>query len=163
MWDLYSKRDAGVAIQSTYRRLSKSLDTNNEHTVYIGKVQYVDFDTIWISPDNIYRLFLIKRKSFEHEQELRAIRDLPSDDPEDKIVGKGLRAGHFFIGPDIKPVNKSTLTERGNYVPIDLEVIVKIYVAPLAQDYFYEAVTSVAQRFGIDKKPFIKSDLYSLK
>ena len=164
MWNLYSKRDAGIAIQSTYRRLSKSLDANNEDTVYIGKVKYIDFDTTWINPDNIYRLFLIKRKSFEHEQELRAIRDLPSDDSEDKMVEKGLRVGHSFIGPDLKPINKSTLTERGKYVSINLEVLIeKIYVAPRAPDYFYEGITSVAQKFGIDRRLFIKSDLYSIK
>jgi hypothetical protein len=70
----------------------------------------------------------------------------------------------FFIGPDIKPVNRSTLTEGGKYVPIDLDVLIeKIYVAPLAPDYFYEAVVSVAQKFGLDKGLFLKSDLYSLK
>jgi hypothetical protein len=132
--------------------------------VHIGKVQYVDFNTICIDPDNIYRLFLIKRKSFEHEQELRAIRDLPSNDSEDKIVGKELRVGHSFISPDIKPANKPALTEIGKYVPIDLEVLIeKIYIAPLAQDYFYEAAVSVAQKFGIDQRLFLKSDLYSFK
>jgi hypothetical protein len=164
MWDLYSKRNAGIAIQSTYQRLSKSLDTNDEDTVYIGKVMYIDFDIKWIKVDNIYKLFLIKRKSFEHEQELRAIIDLPANDSGDKVVEKGFRVGQSFIGPDRKPVNRSTLTEWGKYVSINLEVLIeKIYVAPLAPDYFYEAATSVAQKFGVDKNLFLKSDLYSLK
>jgi hypothetical protein len=164
MWDLYSKRNAGIAIQSTYRRLSKSLDTNNEDTVYIGKVAYIDFDSEWIGAENIYQPFLTKRKSFEHEQELRAITDLPSSDPGYIVNGRGFSVGQSFVAPDRKPINRSTPTVLGKYVSVDLEVLIeRIHVAPQAPDYLYEGITSVAEKFGVDKMHFLKSDLYSLK
>jgi hypothetical protein len=42
MWRLYSLQGQGIAIQSTYRRLSRSLLREKRH-IFIGKVSYTDY------------------------------------------------------------------------------------------------------------------------
>jgi hypothetical protein len=45
MWDLYTKADsAGVAIQTTFKRLSDSLDKANSEEISIGRVKYIEYD-----------------------------------------------------------------------------------------------------------------------
>jgi len=77
MWKLYLKSNEGIAIRSTFRRLRDSLkDTKPD--VYIGKVNYIDYEKDNI-PKDFLSPFLHKRKSFDHEKELRAIvQDLTS-------------------------------------------------------------------------------------
>lgn len=75
MWKLYLKNENGIAIQSTYKRLTESFnDSQNE--IYIGKVKYIDYDK-WKIPENsklnAFIPFILKRESFEHEKELRAL------------------------------------------------------------------------------------------
>lgn len=69
MWKLYSKSEEAVAIQSTYSRLRKVLPDN----VYIGIVRYLDYDCDQIPCDNTMWPIVFKRRSFEHERELRAV------------------------------------------------------------------------------------------
>ncbi|KAF5417645.1 MAG: hypothetical protein C5S38_01275 [Candidatus Methanophagaceae archaeon] len=73
MWNLYLKTDEGVAIQSTFKRLTESFLNHAEHDVHIGTVKYIDYETEWLPERYSFNPFLHKRKSFEHERELRAI------------------------------------------------------------------------------------------
>jgi hypothetical protein len=72
MWQLYAAAGKGIAIESTRARLEGAL---HGHSIAVDQVQYMDFDTAEIEEDHdepyLYALF-IKRKSFAHEQELRA-------------------------------------------------------------------------------------------
>ena len=79
MWKLYLKSNEGIAIRSTFGRLRDSLK-DEEHKIYIGKVQYIDYEKDKIPDDTSFSPFVHKRKSFEHEKELRAIiRELPKE------------------------------------------------------------------------------------
>jgi hypothetical protein len=42
MWAIYSRFNSGIAIESTYARLVKSLDQAKE-PIYFGKVRYIDY------------------------------------------------------------------------------------------------------------------------
>lgn len=70
MWQLYSKSHEAVAIQSTYEDLHRLVP---EQT-YIGIVKYIDYKTQWMPEGNAFYPYVHKRKSFEHERELRAVR-----------------------------------------------------------------------------------------
>ncbi len=69
MWAQYGPARGSVAIQSTYRKLREALGSR----VHIGMVRYIStrgqsspaIDPLW--------RFMYKRKSFEHERELRAV------------------------------------------------------------------------------------------
>jgi len=68
MWNLYSHENAGIAIQSTTTKLSKCFRDNNDDTIWIGKVQYLDFSKDWMNEwNNLFQAFVTKRKSFEYE------------------------------------------------------------------------------------------------
>lgn len=77
MWSRYSGTQEGIAIRTDFRSLAESLVDDRD--IYIGQVSYIDYATDSILDDNLFRPFLNKRKSFEHEREVRAlIFELPS-------------------------------------------------------------------------------------
>lgn len=133
MWKLYLKSNEGIAIQSSFEKLKDSLK-DEAHGIHIGKVKYIDYEKDWVPEGNSFHPFLHKRKSFEHEQELRAvIQEIPSKD--DKI--------------DLsKP-----LFDDGIYISVDLDVLInRIYLAPTSPKWLRELVKSVTRKYGLDKE-----------
>ncbi len=91
MWSLYLKSNDGVAVQSNVQRLIDSLSHYPEE-VWISKVSYLDYDR-----DYMPRVgpLVSKRKSFEHERELRVLI------PAMKPLIKGLSDGGERLGSAI--------------------------------------------------------------
>jgi len=132
MWRLFGKTEA-VAIQSTYRRVRECLSS----TIYIGTVRYVDYESEPIPYGWVFEPYLRKRKSFEHEHELRALYQRHHLDKQ--------LAGEY---------------EHVNLI----ELISSVCVAPGSQDWFYELVIKMLKKYGLDipcmrtkldEKPFI--------
>jgi hypothetical protein len=128
MWNIYLKSNEGVAIRSTYKRLRESLIDDQD--VYLGKVKYINYQTDYIDVDNILTPFLHKRKSFEHEKEVRGlVTKVPISEKEidykKETITNGLRIR----------VNMETLVER-------------IYVAPNCPEWFEQVVRSVVSKYG---------------
>ena len=98
MWNLYSHENAGIAIQSTTTRLSKCFRDNNDDTIWIGKVHYLDFSKDWMNEwNNLFQAFVTKRKSFEYENEIRAVTCLHDDRLKERMESKNneQRKGFF--------------------------------------------------------------------
>jgi hypothetical protein len=74
MWKLHLKSPEGIAIRSTFGRLKESL-SEAQQEVDIGRVRYIDYKSDRVSGAIMDRVALgmYKRKSFAHEQELRAV------------------------------------------------------------------------------------------
>lgn len=129
MWKLYLKSNEGIAIKSTFKRLRESLGQRPDT---ICKVQYIDYkrDTM---PVHFLAPFMYKRKSFEHEAELRAIiQRLPKR-------GFSKRSKRPF--------------DEGIYVLVKLNVLInRIYLAPQTPDWQLELVESVTEKYGLKKK-----------
>ncbi len=68
MWKMYSSY--GIAIESTIGQLRNSI-LNKEH-LRIANVRYADFEKDQIEQGHRHYALFMKRKSFEHEKELRA-------------------------------------------------------------------------------------------
>lgn len=120
MWRLYLKSNEGVAIQSTFKRLIDSFKGINA-PIFIGKVTYIDYSKESIPQRNlnIFYPFLYKRKSFEHERELRA------------VLGD--------LNPQKEPV----------YVGVDISTLIeKVYVAPTSEDWFYDLINSIVSNLN---------------
>lgn len=134
LWKLYLKSNEGIAIQSTFKKLKDSLK-DKEHSIHIGKVKYLDYKRDWMPEGNSFYPYLSKRKSFEHERELRAvIQELPS---------KGSRID-FSITPPFG---------EGLYITVDLDVLIdRIYLAPACPKWLFELTKSVTKRYGVDKE-----------
>jgi len=134
MWKLYPKSDEGVAIQSTFGRLKASFDVYVEDTVYIGKVKYIDFEKDWLPEGNILYPFMHKRKSFEHERELRAI-----------IVRLATKDGQLDLTTNV--------FDEGIYVNVNLDTLIeRLHVSPTAPIWFSDLVRSVARKYDLKKE-----------
>jgi len=131
MWAQYLRSLEGIAIQSTYERLVKALETYSDFAVLIGLVQYIDYTNDVIRVDNSLAPVMTKRRNFEHERELRA-------------VIWTVQHGKNSLGTDNKYINSRRL-----YVPIDLSTLIeRVYIAPTAPSWIGELVASTIKRFG---------------
>ena len=138
MWRLYSRERDGIAIRTTFESLVESL--TGEDSVHIGTVNYVDYEETFIPENNTMAPFLFKRKGFEHEHEVRAL-----------IQQTSSRDGKIDLSHEVYEV--------GVYQSVDLSVLVReVVVAPYAEDWLLELVTSVAGRYGL-KAPVLRSSL----
>jgi len=145
MWKIYLTSNEGIAVQSTYGRLVESLASYNDFEVQIGKIKYIDYEKEAIPMGNLLLPFMHKRKSFEHEEELRALIWTPQH-------GKN----------DISdPQNNKYANDHGLYVGVDLDLLIdKIFVAPNASSWVSDSIKTVVEKFGLNKK-IKQSDLAS--
>lgn len=138
MWKLYLKSDEGVAIQSTFKRLTESFNDYLEDEVHIGKVRYIDYENEWLPEGNLFYPFLHKRKSFEHEHELRAII--------------------LSIGDEGIDLTRES-SDLGMYIPVNLDILIeKIFVSPTAPKWFNDLIISIVAKYNL-KKEVIQSSL----
>ena len=82
MWKLYSASNMGLAIQSSIKSFIKSINIEDRFDVYLGKIDYLNYEADIFDYGNLFRYFLIKRKSFEHEKEVRALVNLGISNPK---------------------------------------------------------------------------------
>ncbi len=138
MWRLYSREHDGIAIKTDFKSFSQSFTCSD--SIYIGKVNYVNYDTTFIPESNALFPYLHKRQNFEHENEVRAITlNIPTSD------------GKIDLSQEVPTT--------GIYYSVDLSVLIqKVTVAPYADDWFIELVKSVAARYGL-AAPVDKSEL----
>jgi len=120
MWRLYLKSNEGVAIRSTFQRLTEAFPAPAPR-ISIGMVEYIDYARDAIPSDNMLHPAFRKRRSFEHERELRAVVVLAPAKPPDP----------------------------GLYVPVRLDTLIdRVYVAPTAPGWLGELVERVIRRYG---------------
>jgi len=129
MWKLYSVSGHGIAIESTIGRLRSSL--RNANNVCIDSVRYMDFDRDPIEKGHKHDGLFVKRKSFEHEKEVRATILLPQE-------GKGI-----LVSCDVDTL------------------ISCVHVSPFAPTYLKEAVEFIcgSGKLHMLQKPVIRSKL----
>lgn len=126
MWSLYLKSSDGIAIRSTYAKFRDCFKF--PHPIYVGMVNYIDYETEAFDIGNGFIPFLTKRKSFEHEREVRAIIQSSSLNPD--------QSGRPLATP-------------GANIKIDLNILITaIYVPPTAPDWFIEVVRQTLRQFG---------------
>ena len=130
MWNLYSRVDKGIAIQSTYKRLCQSLNICKE-TVYVGMVKYRDLSNEMTPIDNAFYRYIFKEKSYADERELRALIIKLTDDDGNLII-------------------ESTDTGILSCVNLDL-LIERVVMSPTARTSFVDKVKSTTNKHGIDK------------
>ena len=76
MWQIFTKNNEGLAIQSTIGRLKEALIPERRTEQYIGEVNYIDYKKEYIPFNDTFFPFLFKRKSFQYEREVRIISDV---------------------------------------------------------------------------------------
>lgn len=128
MWKLYLKSNEGIAIQSTYRRLVSSFQ-NIDVPIFIGKVNYIDYEKAFIPFSNLLSPFLHKRKSFEHERELRCL----------------------IWQTDNSPNANYNLNSGGVKIKIDLhELIENVYISPDSPAWLTNLLQDIIQKYSLE-------------
>jgi len=130
MWQLYSLSGEGIAIQSSMKSLKEALKVAAQ-PIFIGDVKYIDYSTETIPMQNVLQAVLRKRKSFEHEREIRC------------LLAVGAEDGDSVARPSF-----------GVSIPIAVDSLIEgLYVSPNVAEWFVRAVEAVCDRFGCAKKP----------
>lgn len=139
MWDIYGKGSGVLAIKSTVGRLKEVLSTY-PRKVFIGRVKYVDWSKIaW----NLNALAMVMRKdrSYEHEQELRAVLwGLGPDGGDAPVVSYSFspEGKYIFHGPP------------GVEIPCDPgRLITEIMIGPREQQMFEKVLDPILRRYGL--------------
>lgn len=134
MWQIFTKNNEGLAIQSTIGRLKTALTPEKHFEQYIGEVNYIDYKKEHIPFDDSFFPFLFKRKSFEYEHEVRVISDVTASNVQ---INDGLK------------------------INIDIDSLIeKIYIHPKSENWYKNLVLRLVQELGFSFK-VEKSDLES--
>jgi hypothetical protein len=150
LWSLYAGAGRGIAIQSTVDRLKKcfgcELESGIVQGVFIAKVKYIDYNNEKIPEGSFIAPFLHKRKSFAHENELRAI--IVKIPPTDSY-------GH--IDPD-KLIKTPDIFDQGENIDVNLENLIEnVYVSPLSPNWYRCLVDSVMKKYDLIRTSVISS------
>jgi hypothetical protein len=134
MWQIFTQKSEGLAIQSTIGGLQKALALEKNYEQFIGEVNYIDYKKEYIPFDNTFFPFLFKRKSFQYEREIRIISDLTSYE---------------------------LMIDNGVKIDVDInQLIEKIYIHPKSENWYKNLVIELVHRLGFDFT-IEKSDLES--
>ncbi|WP_396174714.1 hypothetical protein [Flavobacterium sp.] len=134
MWQIFTKNNEGLAIQSTIGRLKEALQPERKTEQYIGEVNYIDYKKEYIPFNDNFFPFLFKRKSFQYEREVRIISDVTQNKIE---INDGLK-----IDVDIH------------------QLIEKIYIHPKSENWYKNLVIQLMEQLGFNFS-IEKSDLES--
>jgi hypothetical protein len=123
MWKLYSSSTTdAIALHTTTAKLRKALPEQ----VGLGKVRYISYEHDEIPFGDLRWPLMHKRKSFEHENELRAL---------------------YF---DRKRMGASNNPEHWKSEPTDLnDLIEAIYISPWAKRWLFDLVKKVVRRYQL--------------
>ncbi len=139
MWGLYIQRGEGLAIQSDITSFSEAFRDYSNHDIIISEVKYINYNKDFVPEGNAYSAFFHKRKSFNHEKELRGV-----------IIDLSTEEG---------AINFSRETSSGIYVPIDINLLIKkVFIAPDSPEWFYDLVKSILDKYEFSF-PLVQSDL----
>lgn len=134
MWQIFTKNNEGLAIQSTIGRLKEALRPERHFEQYIGEVNYIDYKKEYIPFDDAFFPFLFKRKSFQYEREIRVISDVTN---HQMTINDGLK------------------------IHVDINMLIeKIYIHPKSENWYKKLVIELVERLGFDFE-IEKSDLES--
>lgn len=144
MWKLYASE--GIAIRSTLGRLIDSLGTapTGATPIYVGEVNYIDYAKEITRPitgpngeprrNNGFIPVMHKRKSFEHEKELRAILCAVGDGMEKLVDGTEIAV--------------PAMSAAGCEVPVDLDRLIdQIVVSPNVPLWIVDVVTDAVRKY----------------
>lgn len=134
MWQIFTKNNEGLAIQSTIGRMQQALEPEQRYEQHIGAVDYIDYKKEYIPFDNSFFPFLFKRKSFQYEREVRIVADLTEHNLS---------------------INEGVKTD------VDINLLIeKIYIHPKSENWYKKLVMQLMQQLGFDFE-IEKSDLES--
>ncbi|WP_347453665.1 hypothetical protein ABEF79_12065 [Acinetobacter sp. ANC 7454] len=119
MWRLYSSYlDNAIAVRTTYNRLYESMGC--DPSIQIGRIKYIDYNKSYAG---INDAFWNKRKSFEHEREVRAL------------------------------VRDRSCEASGKLMKCNLDILIEeVFVSPKAPEWFIGLVNEINEKYSLGLK-----------
>ena len=126
LWDQYGR--SGIAIRSTIGRLKEA--GHSDLPFHIGRVKYLDFERERPNMKELNALVspFLKRKSFEHEREVRVlVWDFPN----------------YQRGTEY--------TVQSQTIPVTLKILVEaVFLSPTCPEWFVADMQELLRRFGLN-------------
>jgi hypothetical protein len=143
MWKLYSDSGKGIAIKTSVAALVDSLNVcNQEVPLRLGRVKYLDFLSNELTPKDCVidgaTSPLLKRKEYEHENEVR-LYSVPQ-------LMTAERWESYEPRPILVKVDVSSLIEN-------------IYISPYVGEPFTSSVRKICELLGVPNEKVINSKL----
>jgi hypothetical protein len=131
MWSMYCPEGPGIAVRTTFARLCDAFRACEQWPIRISEITYLDYEQAVIPDRHLLAPFLHKRRSFEHEHEVRAVIQRMLD--------------HTM------PHRPSPFKNAGGVnAKVDLDTLIEsIYISPTAPAWYYELILSIADRYGL--------------
>jgi hypothetical protein len=127
MWKVYTGSNEAIGIQTTFEKLRCFMPD----WVFMGTVNYIDYDKAIIAEANAFNFITIKRYSFDYERELRAVVWTRSW----AVANTDIRDG---------------ITPAGMWVDSDLASLLEaVYISPTSPTWFSESVLALVERYGL--------------
>lgn len=137
MWKSYSEGDFGVAIQSEFSALVKTI-LRYGSAAFAGKVVYIDQDNDTYSITDPVHMYFKKPSWYREENEVRVVLSMWKD--RQYNTGIGYKAG-INVEVDFK------------------DLIQQVYVQPKSPKWFIDTVNGVMEKYGIINKEVKESRL----
>lgn len=146
MWEVYTARKSGIAIQSNIGRLKESLQKCSRK-MFIGKVVYGDFaQPDLVDPNNALPPSFVKREEYKFEKEVRV------------LVWSIMPHGPLSHG---EPVIARDAT--GFPCPVEVDRLIEsIFIAPALPPQMVTSVQHLMQKCGLGYIPVRQSKLAEL-
>lgn len=126
MWKLYGEHNESVCIQSDFISLNEALPKE----CHIGIVKYISYRDKITESKYLFTPFLYKRKSFEHEREIRAI-----------FWKIEISNNQIILGSE---------SEHGIPIPVSLDSLIhNVFVSPAAPPWFRDVVEDASAKYNL--------------
>jgi hypothetical protein len=129
MWQIYAGRGASVALVLPYERLRDSLKGTD---LLVGTVTYFDFNRGVVSEGNVFRATMCKGHEYEHENEVRIVKHVPSIWSGDKVP------------PGVPSISDPPRVMMVPWVIADH--VERIVISPHARSWQADAIRAVVRR-----------------
>lgn len=140
MWELYAKTSEAIAIQTTFEKLHNCFDKN----IVLSPIRYVDYEKEHIPNENGLWQYFHKRKSFEHEKELRCVKLELNNPNMKKAKENNINNIYDFIRNNNNP-------KKGEQVRISLQNLIhKIHISPTAPSWFLGLVSNIVDKYDLN-------------
>jgi hypothetical protein len=127
MWKLYTAANESICIQTTYSKLRSNLPA----WVFVGMVNYIDYDSMTVAEGNVFNFVMVKRHSFDYEREVRAVTmsmmwEVANTDIRDKLTSEGI-----WIDTDLA------------------SLLDAIYISPRSPAWFADSVSRLVEKYDL--------------
>jgi hypothetical protein len=148
MWELYAKRETGIAIKSTVDRFLRAFESSKRN-IFIAKVLYDSENRLSALTCGTFDSFLIKRHAFCHENELRLIA----------LTSDGYETPEWTEDNQTYRIDPHKSVPEGYYISCDIDSLIEeIVISPLMTSYASQALEVISKHF-LSNIPIRKSTL----